>query len=1851
MKLNFRLAFFMLLAVLMCGGISTRLARAQVKENGGTIELNHRWPKYVSGVWDVDKTLFPEQSCSQIQWVTSTWQGDHEGVRNHLSERPNFIWGYSDSVIIYDLDDPDTAEVETSSTIDVFPTTNENDHVRAAKPAQSFTVYATNDKGTPITGWELATKEEVWGEGWDENSICEDYVTRWDLGGEFRYVGVKKGGPGVLDPNWGAWAISIDTVGIPPLAETPVIANFKADPTAGLVPLDVNFTDTSTGNPTSFVWDFGDGDVSEEQNPSKTYENSGIFTVKLTASNSAGTGEEVKTNLINALGANPPVANFTADPLAGLAPLDVNFTDTSTGNPTSWAWDFGDGNVSDEQNPTNTYNMRGIFNVELIVSSSNGANGVLKTNLISVQVPNAPVAEFKADTTAGFVPLGVNFTDVSTGDPTSFAWDFGDGDFSDEQNPGKTYENAGFYTVALTVSSANGTDVAVKLNLINAMSESAPRAAFAVNNSTGFVPLDVQFTDQSTGNVTSYAWDFGDGGSSGEQNPAYTYESAGIFTVDEAVSGPNGTTSMRKQNLIIAMAQDAPTTDFGASVTSGFAPLEVDFSDKSTGKPGSWAWEFGDGSTSQNQNPTYTYNVPGIYSVKLLSSSSNGSDLEIKTNLISVESKDGPVAGFTANPTAGFAPLEVQFSDVSAGDPVSWAWEFGDGNTSSDQNPVNTYNKGGFFTVSLTVSNADGTSVETKTNLIDVFESSGPVAEFSADVTSGFAPLAVQFSDLSAGGPESWAWEFGDGNTSSEQNPKNTYNVAGLFNVSLTVSNASGASSEVKTNLINAIGEGGPVANFIADPTAGLKPLSVKFTDISSGDPTTWAWDFGNGNTSSEQDTSNVYNVEGLYTVELTVSNSKGASTEIKTNLINVNSGSGPSAEFAASTTSGLAPLAVDFSDLSTGGPTTWAWDFGNGDVSSVQNPSVSYNVAGLYSPSLTVSNSEGANTEVKNNLINAAAVGGPVAEFSASPTSGLKPLAVVFTDLSAGVPTNWAWDFGDGGISSDQNPSHTYNKEGFFRVELTASNSAGASTEIKTNLISVLGSGAPVAAFSATPTAGLAPLVVQFTDLSEGGVTSWTWTFGDGGTSSDQSPSHTYKRDGFFNAKLVVSGSEGSDNAQQTIIVEAIPQPIADFEATPNTGAAPLNVRFTDFSQPEGHIDSYLWDFGDGATSRDSNPSHNYRRDGFFSPKLTISGASGAASETKINLINILPVPVPVADFAASPTAGQSPLTVQFTDLSQPEGGIDSWLWDFGDGGTSLEQNPSHSYRGTEGGFFTVSLTISNASGANSETKTNLIQITGVGAPVANFSATPTVGQVPLTVKFEDNSEPAGNIASWLWDFGDAGRSIDQNPSHVYKSQGFFTVSLTISNSGGADSEVRTNLIQVEGLGTPVARFVASPTVGQVPLDVKFEDRSEPAGLIDSFLWDFGDGATSTEQNPEHTYTTEGFFTVSLTVSNEGGANIENKTNLIFIKGEGVPVAEFSATPTAGKPPLDVEFTDKSQGNVANWLWSFGDGSTSTEQNPMHTYTSPGIFTVVLGVSGSGGADSEKKINLIGLVEEGKVEAAFTASPNIGIVPLTVEFTDNTAGDIDGWLWDFGDGSTSDEQDPVHDYTEPGDYTVTLTVTGPSNSDEEKKVNIVRVISDAEGSFAALFDYEPVIGFSPVEVQFYDQTQGVNVGPDSWDWDFGDGGSSSEETPLHEYTVTGQQEFDVSLTVGVGGDEGSFLIEDAVKVVEDTVDGVCTAIMSIKPDPINPNSNFRAVKANIALSSGCGEDATSDIRCDSIEMAGAKPDKCTLRRGSFVANFKASDLDIESGTVELVLTGETNSGQTFTASDTVDVQ
>ena len=337
--------------------------------------------------------------------------------------------------------------------------------------------------------------------------------------------------------------------------------------------------------------------------------------------------------------------------------------------------------------------------------------------------------------------------------------------------------------------------------------------------------------------------------------------------------------------------------------------------------------------------------------------------------------------------------------------------------------------------------------------------------------------------------------------------------------------------------------------------------------------------------------------------------------------------------------------------------------------------------------------------------------------------------------------------------------------------------------------------------------------------------------------------------------------------------------------------------------------------------------------------------------------------IPPIVTNFTANVTYGAAPLNVLFNDTST--GSPTTWNWSFGDGETSGEINPLHTY--INGGTYTVNLTVTEING-NQATRSKPYYIhVGENELAMDFIGDPRCGHSPLPVQFSDLSTLPHD--QWKWDFGDEGTSYVEDPLHIYSGENSYNVSLYIANSSGGPWRFISITGYIRVIPVGVASFTDKPASDAGPLTVQFNDTS--TGFISpvNYEWNFGDGETSTDQNPSHIYPTSATsytYPVTLTVL---GYCVQTNTTTRYITVESPPMsALFNADVTEGMAPLKVNFKDTSMGDPITWLWDFGDGTTSPEQNPAHTYAASGLYTVTLEVTNLFGGTSKNEVqNYIG--------------------------------------------------------------------------------------------------------------------------------------------------------------------------------------------------------------------------------------------------------------------------------------------
>lgn len=534
----------------------------------------------------------------------------------------------------------------------------------------------------------------------------------------------------------------------------------------------------------------------------------------------------------------PPDADFTAVPRSGTAPLIVSFIDLSTGTPPrSYFWDFGDGSNSTEKNPLHQYQAAGSYSVTQTVTNEVGESTEFKESYVSVGSVLPLEADFTSNVTTGTPPLVVQFYDASAGNPCAWSWVFEmspymvilndaeekqaipyyGNEFSAEKDPVVTYTRPGNYTVSLTVSRTGETDMITKEEYIQVIPP-PPDVEFSAWPEEGEAPLEVEFWENLPYGYyyDEFLWDFGDGTNGTGDWLYHTYEDPGLYNVTLTVNSPYGSGSLTKVQYI-NVTQPLPAADFTGTPLSGNAPMEVEFTDMTTGAVTSRLWDFGDGTTAwENTTPviSHAYPLPGVYTVSLTTGNDAGQATTTKEDYIQVNpSGPPPVARFTSLPAIGYTPMTVRFTDRSMGTPIKWQWDFGDGNSSSEQNPHHTYTASGRFRTTLTVYNSGGSSsyssylwarpgkiltpspTTTPGPVFPPTREHSPVAVFRMNQTFGSSPMSVQFTDLSFNNPASWLWQFGDDQASTLENPVHTFEESGTYTVRLTVTNDIGAST------------------------------------------------------------------------------------------------------------------------------------------------------------------------------------------------------------------------------------------------------------------------------------------------------------------------------------------------------------------------------------------------------------------------------------------------------------------------------------------------------------------------------------------------------------------------------------------------------------------------------------------------------------------------------------------------------------------------------------------------------------------------------------------------------------------------------------------------------------------------------------------------------------------------------------------------------------------------------------------------------------------------------------------------------------------------------------------------
>lgn len=1238
-----------------------------------------------------------------------------------------------------------------------------------------------------------------------------------------------------------------------------------------------------------------------------------------------------------------PVADFSATPLSGITPLDVQFNDLSTGPPTSWTWryaykplggSYGSYTTfSNEQNPSYTFSNVGDYSIRLTVSNSVGSNTKSKTGYITVSAP----PEYDLEVT-GISP---------NGNPDTL--------FAREENP-----------VAITITNNGGTitpATTVSLTTSDGFSATVDVPAIAGSSSTTLTITDGTVRDTAEGAVTYTATV--DPSNTVAESDETNNQMATEFTV--TYNGYKGKRYWSGGSDVITrhtfdlngglLNSSGDSTYHSGSVTgSGWSAYTVTWTSTDLPVPSGATIE------AAYLYVPYTWDssdeMPDRFHITF-----NGNELTPLRH-----SED--MSNFGAYPNHDYGLLTYDVTSLFDPDGNSAYLTKDDANTNV-----------AMYGLTLAVVYEDATESRKQIFLNDEFDLLGASATNYATseeeatayvpfsgmtIVPGDASLATLITFVPSGnGPEgdllfngaavaSDVWDYGL--ASGTQVAVDTQDVlSGL----LATGNEAGIRStdEGSTTCMAASHaflvvdySAAPVAAFSGTPTSGYAPLTVQFTDESTNSPTSWSWDFGDGGTSGDQNPSHIYTSAGTFTVSLTATNADGSGTETKAGYISTTGMPVPVAAFSATPRVGTGPLSVTFTDTSTNSPTSWIWEYREVESSSwtefntTQNPIDSF-PAGTYDIRLTATNAGGSGTETKNTYIASSAgrlplttvqsgivsgdlyVGAfqPVPWSSQSSTPGLKEFTQVYT-----IPTftdiQWARLYtsiyaagtddraGSATMSFDGNGNGVYTDAGeelgtdALNVMSTGDHNAYTVNDHGTRVYSdyLLWYDVTSLITNTSPSAKLVTenvdsstfdgrvktltLVVAYNDGDTDQVKYWVNEGHDYQSATDPGTSTTYATE---------SLTSGWASAELTHVHLSSKDATYTFNSGTVTGADPL-VGYNYFGKN-------VWDVTSGITVGSGST-------------LAFTHATDNSYKTPLSTLKVrYPTPAPVAAFTASPATGDRPLEVTFTDAST--GSITNWDLDFGDGSTHGSGTGPWTHTYTTRDTFTATLTVTGPGGSTSDTETITVN---EPAPAVTFIANPTSGTEPLLVDFAATNT-GGEVTSWKWESSPAGMetwtefATIEDPQDISFNDGTYDIRVTATGPDYSDVETQGNCISVGGASITVGVSQGSIIFGAMQAGVDSTGQTQVTVTTDGGTsWSVmaADGKT---ENKGHMVSGTTALAGAFQLSNDGGSSYNPLTSAItFMSGSGAgtwnenaDVKQAIATADApGEYAITVTFT-----------------------------------------------------------------------------------------------------------------------------------------------------------------------------------------------------------------------------------------------------------------------------------------------------------------------------------------------------
>lgn len=1126
---------------------------------------------------------------------------------------------------------------------------------------------------------------------------------------------------------------------------------------------------------------------------------------------------------------------------------------------------------------------------------------------------------------------------------------------------------------------------------------------------------------------------------------------------------------------------------------------------------------------------------------------------------------------------------------------TTYQWYFGDGGTANGPVVTHVYDAPGEYVICLYA--AVENCLDSVCQAIEVVGGPSPCDDLSAEFTMDIQGPEVSFENTVSSNLYTYQWHFGDGSIGYGESPDHTYPEPGTYAACLVVWTwdplAQDTCFDENCEIVVIEEVAQPCDGLEAGFTASTFPFGAQFSNSTSGTgfQTSWNWSFGDGTFSTDPQPTHTYGQAGWYVVCLSaISIYELGGGDVITCVdsvcqeVFIPAGGSPcdslSAYFTVSTEGNLAVFTTF-----TGNEVGHLWSFGDGGVSDAVEPTHVYPGPGTYNACHTTWSwdPETQDTCYADHCEWVTVAGGPCDSTFACFQWGLQNnTAQFFNCSSTNGEANYWWNFGDGGISDDPQPTHTYPGPGTYTVCLTvwSTGSEGTCSDTICNVLVVPGEPTPCDSLGAYFVVTTQQELAAFTSFG-GTALGYHWEFGDGTVGDGPDPMHTYPGPGTYHACLITwtwdpqtQDTCYADHCEWITI--GTPGPCDSLQACFQWSTQQNVIQFYNCSGP-GEDLQYWWSFGDGTFSELEAPAHTYPGPGSYAVCLTVQTNIGpdSCSSTICDTVVIQGEPSPCdslyADFEV--------IGIETQAVFSGYGGTAiGYQWTFGDGTEGDGPNPVHVYPGP-GSYHACLVTWTWDPQTQDTCYADHCEWISIGNanPCDSLYACFQWGGADEAVQFYNCSGGEPGDLAYQWSFGDGTFSDAYEPLHAFPGPGTYTVCLTVTvmNAPDSCSDTMCNTVVIEG-GSPCDGFMASFEWSDLFNGaVHFYGFSNPPA--NGYHWYFGDGTQGDGMDPFHEYGEPGEYHVCLTtwLWNQQTQDTcwTEYCEWIHVAGEGSPcdslAAHFVWEP-AGPNAFLFQDASETNGQPVSYWWSFGDGTYSDGPNPDHAYQQPGQYQVCLTITTLDTPDSCTSTTCQILTVQGGgspcdgLNAEFSSSVN-GF-NIEVQGVNNPPGSTYQWL--FGDGGTTNGLNATHTYDEPGTYNVCLIVGNydPFTQDscfEDHCQSIT--ISGGGGPCDSLWEAHFEYGHQGNVYSFYNtsDTQGTLV---STHWDFGDGFTGDGSPLNHTYAQGGNYTVCMTITGIVPGtsDTCQTTVCEQVEVVLGIADADGASALTAWPLPFD---------------------------------------------------------------------------------------